>query len=545
MTLQWRTRAVEEETGFIARFAWNTALTPEQFYREMAGHAFGPESAATMGAVIGELQRLGSHWTGVRGTGECSRMVWTGRSPHLPFDLDETAPRHLLPKAEAAVEALSLVPPDSADPQSGAFHLQDTAADASLPRDASRLGVRTWRSIAERLRRMRDETDEEVLRMELGDILDIVWDLRPKLVAAGMSSASYRAVDEFIIAIHHLLRNAGASRKMPALRRLRRRVSALRDRLEASAQTHRLERVDYLLATMDFVLHYDAAAMQLAHGEYADGAIDRAERARAAGRHAEAAAVAAEAYEHLAEAGIREAVRALARRLTVRCDFGVLATFNVKPLPLYWQTFAALEAFLPAVGPRQISVRGRAHESWISWTPSDRAAGHNVYRRKQGSRRWLKVNRDTLSPSCAMFIDRPTTPGWYEYAVSAVDAEGAAGPRSHAERTYCGTDAPPARIVAPKPRGRLAAGQPLEQRVAVLSERELAEVAIVYRHATSTRWLRVPMLPAFRDTYAGMVPAGDLESRVVAFYVEAIDTAGRAARWPDSAPEAPWSLVVM
>jgi hypothetical protein len=534
LTLQWRTRDVEEETGYIARFAWDTALTPERFYRRLASHAFGPDHERKMSRVLGTLQRLGSRWTGVRGSGECSRMAWTGHVPHFPFTLDGGAPAFLLPMVEKAVESLSLVPPDAADPESGAYHLRpDDKGTGQQPTDPARLGVAQLTEVMDRLRSLRGQSDPATLRPALRGIEEDVWALRGRLVPYGMSGASYRSLDIFLIALHHVVRNAGADRKMPLLRRLRRRLDALRSSYGRSGRLARLERLDHLAATMDFVLHYDAAAMLLADGETVERALASAEAARAAGNPTGAAAPAADAYRKLLAAGMEHAVEALTRKLATRCDFGVLATFNVKALPLYWEAVERLEAHLPAVPPREVHARGLRSEVWLSWAPSGRAAAQNVHRRAAEGGAWRRVNRRPLSGRCAAFVDRAMPrPGAYEYAVTAVAEDGWESPRSHTVRVGCGRHVQPPRLVGAMPPSRHTAGDDLPVRVVAFSDRGLAEVSVRYRIAGRNVWKAVPLHPSFRHGYAGRLPGSALGLGTLEYYVEARDAEGCVSVWP-------------
>lgn len=543
LTLQWRTRDVEEETGYIARFAWDPTLTPARFYRRLASDAFGPDQARRMGRHLATLQRLGARWTGVRGSVECGRMHWCGSVPHFPFEVDGGAALFLADKAAEAASVLAEIP--AAADGEAAFHLlAQGGGEAPLPKDGSRLGVRELSAAAKRLRAFAGEEDAGRLRAVFSEIAESIYELRPRLVAAGMSSRAYRAVDGFLIPIHHLRRNAGAKGHMATLRRIRRDLGALEGLYRRQKRVARLERLDYLAATIDFVMPYDSAAMLLADGEAVEQALALAGQTKGAGDPAGAAGIAASAYSAVVAAGIHESVAALARKLTTRCDFGTMATFQVKQLGLYWQSLARLEDFLPAVPPREIRARGRKREAWISWVPGPRTEGQNLYRRPQGAARWQRVNRRPLAAGCQMFRDRPPIPGAYEYSVASLDREGWESPRSHPARVTCGTGTAAPRIVACKPCSRFEAGEPWLVRVAVVSDRDLREVALGWRMVGRGGWRRVRMSHAFRETWVGELPAGVLSQGTLQFFVEARDEDGGVATWPASAPSLPWSVVV-
>lgn len=536
LTLQWRTRDVEEETGFAAQFAWDPTLTPETFYRRFATHNFGGRHAATMSAHVATLQRLGARWTGVRGTTECGAMRWTGWVPHFPFDIDGATADYLLPKLDDAVNALAEVP-ETADSEA-AFHLVSERKQADGQCDMSRRGVRELQQIRPRLEALRGITDEDAVRQGLREVEEAVYALRPRLVAHGMTGQSYRAIDGFLIAIHHLQRNAGARQHGTALKRIREDLEALREAYLQAGQIHRLERLDYLAATMDFVMHHDRAAMLLADGELVEQKLSEAADAD---DPAHAAAVAAEAYAILVDAGMQQAVQAFTRKLTTRCDYGVLCTLNVKPLPLYWRTIANLAGHLPAAPPRELTARGKNGEVWLSWTP-DRADGQYLYRREAGGHAWERVGDRMLQPDCSMFVDTPPA-GAYVYAVTAVSSSGFESPRSHGASAVCGSQAPPPRIDACKPHGRLGSGDDLCVRVTVHSDRQIAGVQLRWRTAGARAWQTQHMLRRFRDSYHALVPAERLPNGVFEFYVLAADCEGRQGAWPRTAPNVAWTVV--
>ncbi len=542
LTLQWRTRDVEEETGYIARFAWDTSLTPDQFYRTKARHEFGPDQEEAMGKALGTLQRLGARWTGVRGTAECTGMRWSGWVPHLPFEVED-AVEHLLPKAAQVVEMLSEVPPENEDAEAGAFHLRGLGEKLKrVKHDSSRFGVAEMKEQVKRLRALADEKDRKRLRRGLWEIEEAVYALRAPLVAAGMSSRSFQAIDGFLIGIHHLQRNAGASWHVPVVRRLRKQLTRLRERYLEEGRLARLERLDFLAATMDFALGYDSTVKLVADGELADKAIAAAAQARDKGNAKKAAQIAAEAYEAVREAGMQGALEAYTNKLTTRCDFGVLCTLNVKPMPLYWQSLAALEEFFPAVPPRQVQARGQAEEAWISWQPSGKGVAQNLYRRKSG-RPWQRVNAAPLARDCGMFVDRPKAGEW-QYAVTALDEKGWESPRSHVGHATVGLVTPP-RIVACQPYSHAAAGEDLVVRVNVVSDREVETVAVVFRKAGEEAWQWTPMLPRFRESWQGAIPGEEIREGTLEFFVVAAEAEGATSAWPVTAEDLPWSVTVM
>jgi hypothetical protein len=539
LTLQWRTRDVEEETGYIARFAWDSSLTPEAFYRDQARRMFGPDQEADMGRILGDLQRLGARWTGVRGSCECGMMKWGGFVPHFPFEVGELCIPYLMTKVEEAIEALAEIP---AGPEAeAAFHLlPQGGGNGQTKVDVTRLGVADMNTVLERLKSLASTpADPASLRREFRAIEETIYALRPSLVAAGMSGHSYRAVDVLLFALHHLWRNAGAADHYDALRRVRRQLAGLREGYGRLGRTGRLEALDYLAATLDFAMPFDAVTMLLADGERIDQAL-----AEAAAKPEQAAVVAKQAYAELVAGGMAEALAAFTRKLTTRCDFGTLATINIKPLPAYWEAIGKLESLLPAAPPREIQTVGRADEVWLAWEPdAKRTVGQNVYRRRVGGRAWRRVNRKPLAGDCRLFVDRPA-PGRYEYTLTALAADGWESPASHAATAICGPEAGAPILVACKPFSAAEAGRPIPLRVVALSDRGVAGVRLLYRSAGERRWQAAPMTRRFRDSYAGVIPGEAVQKGILLFYIEATDAEGRRACWPGTAPERPWSATV-
>ncbi len=541
LNLQWRTRDVEEENGFIARFAWDPELDPEHFYMDLAWRTFGEEHQEEMAGILATLQRLGARWTGVHGTAECSAMHWTGWQPHFPFDLNSQAVAFLVPLAEEVARVLAEIPSGDEDPQGGAFHLRAEAA-ARDERDVGRLGVREMTAIAEQLRRLALEREESVLRHGLWQIHEEAYALRYNLVTEGMVGSGYRAIDTFLFALHHLVRVAGHEGKMAQLKEIRQRLRSLRETFVASERIGRLERLDYLINSIDFVMHFDAVATLLADGEY----VPRQVAACAKASPEQAATLAAECYERLVNAGMAGAIEAQVGKLTTRCDWGVLATLCVKPMPRYWETIGELERYLVAAPPRELRARGMQTEVWLSWELQHDVAGLILYRRPAEGGEWVRVNSKPLQPKCRMFVDRPEDGAW-TYAVAALDARDREGPRSHPVTVTVGAREAGSCILACKPASQLAAGEPYQQRVVVRSDREIESVTLVYRTERDGEWWGVPMHHRFRDSYQAILPGDEMGPGLLEFYVQAEDEDGVMAWWPATAaqtPPLPWTMTV-
>jgi hypothetical protein len=303
--------------------------------------------------------------------------------------------------------------------------------------------------------------------------------------------------------------------------------------------------LDYLLATMDFVMHYDRAVLLLASNEAIDQALAEAEKARENGGESKPAFIAANAYGRLVAAGMQEAVLAFTRKLTTRCDFGVLATINVKPLPLYLNTLGRLEEFMTAVPPREVTASADDEGVWIEWTRSPKAAGYHLYRAEVESKESVRVNAKPLQAATFMFVDRPEWPGKYRYTVSAIDENGAESPHSHFAVVAFKSAVPP-RITANKPASTLDSARPLPVRVVATGERAITAVRLHFRYADDPRWTVLPMQRRFRNSYQAAIPAERIEPGILLFFVDAIDADGHTACWPDTAgQELYWSASVL
>lgn len=577
LTMQWRTRDVEEETAYAAQFAWDPDLKPDTFYHRFARHSFGPDHQERTAAHIAGLQRLGARWTGVRGSVECGSMKWTGWVPHFPFELNGETADFLIDKLDAAIHALE-DSPDTADSEAAFHRIQDQAdtrgrgrsaphheaEQCHSPPDANRLGMPELRTARKKLEQLHGINDETVLRRDLRAIEEDVFEVRPDLVRHGMTSRSYQALDGFLIAIHHLQRNAGAQAHYAELQQIRTDLGRLRTEFLESDNLQRLERLDYLLATMDFAMHHDRAAMLLADGERIDQALADAEHAAHApqsdavaahhaapaenhqggspdsGHHNErTSADIAAAYAELVDAGMQQAIEAFGRKLTTRCDFGTLCTLNVKTLPLYWQTIGRLEDNLTAVPPREVIARGRADEVWLSWRPGC-CAGQTIHRRRLPEGGWAIINGVPLQPATECYVDRGLAAGTYEYCITALDKNGEESPGSHRACAVCGEARNP-RIIACKPAGRCRSGEEFPLRVVAQSNVGIRQIRLVHRRVGDSEWQTAPMLHRFRDSHAGILPPQP-ENTILEYYVEVTDTLGNRATWPQTAPNLPWTI---
>jgi hypothetical protein len=142
-----------------------------------------------------------------------------------------------------------------------------------------------------------------------------------------------------------------------------------------------------------------------------------------------------------------------------------------------------------------------------------------------------------------MFVDRPGRAGQYEYAVTALDAGGWESPMSHVGRAESGARVSGPEIVAVKPFSRLLEDEDFDLRVIALSDRGIGSVDLVWRDAGAEEWQRQPLPRRFRNSYAGTLAASGTKSGLIEYYVEAVDSDGNSACWPETAGRLPWTLV--
>lgn len=551
--MTWRTRDFEEEVGYAARFSWESRLTPEQFYAGFARNAFGPAHANRMAAHLLALQRLGKRWTGVKGTPEIAPMDFTGSKPHLPFEMGPEVARFLLPFARDAARKLAEPYADEQDLANLADELLKTRAAPGKGAPAevfsSQLGVAEFNQISRRLQTLSKERDSERIRQGMTETVEIVFGIRDRLIRRGLTPAQFGVMDIYWIHAHQLARFAGPRRKLAELDRIAADVRKLRQIFVARNDTARLERIDYLLANLDFTRGYDRVAMLLAPGAEIETAIQRGQTLVRKGRVAAAREVAAAAYRKLIAGGFRETVLALTRKLSTQCEWGILATINIKPVAKYFELIGRLEAFMPASPPRQIFAQLCKKEVHVWWDPPSGPLpikGYHLYRQDSEENSFKNVAAPLLSPTSPVFIDRPKSGRRYRYEVTSVSQDGWESPPSYAvEICTDGVEAGP-QIIVRQPPTVLWCGEAVEVRAIVRGACPIAEVGLHYRSSREGDWRKAPMFRRYRCAYCQVIPSSCVKDGILAWYIEARDENGRRAYWPATAPKGrSWTATVV
>lgn len=553
IVLTWRARDFEEEVGFAARFAWNPGLTVEDFYQRFARDAFGKEQARRMAGHLLTLQRLGRRWTGVKGTPEIAEMIFTGAQPHLPFELGPAAARFLLPFARDAVKELGGTYAENMEFDNPIDNVplfkvvRTPVRGTAAPVESSRLGVREFNEVIRILKTLTKTTDRERIQRELIRTREMIFGVRHRLIERGLTPAQFSAMDLYWIHAHQLALYTGAQTRLAALRLIAEDLRKLRATWVARKRFDHLERLDYLLANIDFVRHYDQVAMLLADGEAIPTAIARGKKLRKQGKIRPAAELAVKAYGTLLQAGMRAAVLALTHKLSAQCEWGILATVNIKPVLKYFEYVGELEALMPAAPPRQVYAQWRDGEVHLWWdAPSGNSKGFHVYRQDAGGGRAERLTHPLLPADIPVFIDRPKSGGRYRYTVTSVAADGWESPSSHSVEMVTGREAEGPRILVSRPVSVLRESEPVEVRAVVCGDSPVAEVTLYYRLHPSNEWRKKPMLRRFRCTYHSRIPLPVRQDGFLEFHIEARDINGKLSRWPVTAPSGrSWTATVI
>ncbi len=288
---------------------------------------------------------------------------------------------------------------------------------------------------------------------------------------------------------------------------LRGRIDRVRRGMVAAGETAGLERIDWLLATIDWLVTYDEAAMALRPGGPVDAALNRAEEAKRAGDAATCAVAVAEASAAFRSAPLGRAMQTFARKISTRGEWGALATINVKAYAAYRRIAARIRALggdpgaderalpeptmphirmqTPAglVEPRKpVSVEalllGKAAALRIRYRPGSAQAWRVAPMSNSFARTWTGA-----IPASAVGTDG------IEYVVEAVDA---AGTPIAASRVWT---ASAVSVPAPRPFAARAARKPGSVRRLVAATAPDYEVRLTWEAATPGAMCEVTRTP--------------------------------------------------
>ncbi len=533
LALHWRTRDFEEELRYLARFSWQPEISTQEFYAECARLMFGPGHEKMVGEAIGDLHRLGGRWTGIHGGLECApEFAWTGRKPHWPFELDAEAVHLVRAEAETAVAYLS----------EHGFR----SASVAFARLAGELG-----NIA-------NGNPRESVQM-LAELEGEAFGIWSEMLAADPPLEAWGIVHGVAERLHYLSTRADHSRRTDELLEIRDRI--LRSKLGSealAAPAERMERFAYLLNTMEVMLSLDRVSVALAEPGPVHALLCQAEAAAIDGNRRRAAQLGARVYEAIVGCDVRDMLEHQAAKLTTQCDWAVLALMHTKAMPAYWREIGRAEELMPVAPPRQVHLALAHGGVCITWQAAPSAAGYHVHRRIHGTSHFTRVTREPISteqdwlplwyPAQAgrsiTFVDRPSEPGHYEYAVTAIDADRWESPRSHSSSIRFGLEPCSPRVLGLSQGFCLIAGQPHEVSVIVPPDHadEVAGVTLRWRTIGADRWQETQMLRRFRRSYHAAIPVLEPDAMGVEYHVEAVTRSGQVSRWPRGRP---WTATIL
>jgi len=191
-----------------------------------------------------------------------------------------------------------------------------------------------------------------------------------------------------------------------------------------------------------------------------------------------------------------------------------------------------------AIKAPHLEARGTRQGAVLSWRNVEpRATGWNVYRNG------TKLNDAPLPVATTSFTD--LADGEYNYAVTAVAAEGRESPRSIPATCLAGKgDRQPPHVVLLSPPSAVAVGQPVPIKVRVVDGRahELVTCTLFYRKLGETKWTPLPMQRRVKAVFADLIPAAAGGDTGLEYYVEVTDGDNRTVV-PRGAPGRPFTAI--
>ena len=342
---------------------------------------------------------------------------------------------------------------------------------------------------------------------------------------------------------------------LKALARIRQRLSQIQREMQSNGRGEGLERISHLLATIDWVVRYDRAALKLYPEGQVPKLIAEAETLKRKGDAPAAVQKARAAWAALQSSGLREALMTFPPKMTTRGEFGVLATINVKTYAAYLALEEQVRSLWPAAptcGPdnnprvdmplhvvvktppsivpqrRPISVRAAV----IGPTT---IAGVKLGYRTPGEKEFHFVTMNVVFRKTyeGTIPAEAITPAGIEFFVEARDSAGgrACAPKGFPCVTYSASVVP-----WPNPAVFLTQCQVLPRvgkdyrvQANVLDRPAAAKVQLVWRVAGTSGFKTVPMQNVFCDSFEAVVPSAEVTPAGLEYYVEVAVPQG--AKW--------------
>lgn len=155
---------------------------------------------------------------------------------------------------------------------------------------------------------------------------------------------------------------------LQALAEIRARLVQIREACSRGPARAHLERLNYLIATIDWLTNFDHAALLLTPEGEVNQALAAGEAALQAGDQDGARREAQRAVGLLRDCRLREAMEAFPTRLTTQSEWGDLATINIKAYASYEQSLARVKALLGEV-PAELTAAAPAEPVLKMRTP--------------------------------------------------------------------------------------------------------------------------------------------------------------------------------
>ena len=325
------------------------------------------------------------------------------------------------------------------------------------------------------------------------------------------------------------------------LTEIRERLGALLAELEADQEPAGQDRLRWLIATIDWLVLYDRAALTLeSEGPYhrqADALFQRDAQGDPEHR------LDLRIWDLLREAPLQQAMHAYARKIESKGELGVLATINVKAFSTYDDTSYAFGVHRGSWPPDRVRAYGSDESAVIEWEPSVTARAYRVWRRDAGGEEWTCL---TPKPITTLGLeDTPLSPGYYEYSVTTV-----APPRLESMKSFGstvrvgpGSNSPLIQVLSPPT--VLWSDDRLIVKAIVTGDRPVTSVRLKRRTFDARQLPSLEMQKGRGATFAIEVPLANLSGSSLQFGIEAVDVNNSTGVWPTGFPQVWRSLTIV
>ena len=248
-------------------------------------------------------------------------------------------------------------------------------------------------------------------------------------------------------------------------------------------------------------------------------------------------------WQDVESLGIKGSIQLYAQRTTSSEEQGTLVSLTAKYYDAYRHAEDWIRARLSVQPPDQLLARADDREAVVTWrvVPGSRPAGFRVWRRAMPDGAFQTVGE--AGGEARQYRDRPGE-GWWAYAATALSSTGEESLMSLPDEVAIGAadSVPPQLLVSPKNAGTIE-GAPVWLQVGAVDEQSGVEVTVYHRPVGDARYQRRVVRTFRGHTGFAEIPGEAVRAPGLQWYVEASD--GRnLSRWPASAPEVPYSVLV-